>query len=422
MKVKNINKGTWAKFLFLILFFASSVVKADGKSDFNKGLSAYRAKDYRTAVTYFEKARQQGLTEVSVFYNLGATYYRLGELDKSIQMFERVIKSGQMKDAAYFNLGLIARKQNKNQLAVHYFNSTIQVSKNLKLTYLARENLREMGQQVGIWKTTALVESGFNDNVSNNATGLVGGGDVYLTLAAFTHALISGSQSSGWHAHGEIFKRSYSTIQGYGLASISGGVSRNASVFGKNAYVGGYYKAQMLDSADYQKIAGFEAGVKDRTSSGALYDYRYRLENIDAAPVYSYLQGTRQRFRIQRIGELGKSSSLILAYRYEINNRQNSSTASYTNVRQGIRATYFLTAGERTTWKVSARYRVSDYTPVAAQDRYDNLLQFSIERRKRINENGLEWTLKYSFMRNDSTDPNYAYTSNTYQVGLRKSF
>ena len=160
---------------------------------------------------------------------------------------------------------------------------------------------------------------------------------------------------------------------------------------------------------------------KNRTESGAIYDYRYRLESIDTAAAYNYLQGTRQRFRIQRLGKVGKHSSLILAYRIELNDRQNSSTASYTNVRHGIRASYYNTLGNGVSWRIAARYRVSDYTPVASQDRYDNLAQLSIERKKEL-RNDFEWTLKYSLSRNDSTDPVYTYTSNSYQVGVRKRF
>jgi len=399
----------------------SNIVQAAGEESFNQGLTAYKAGDYENAASLFEKARKEGLNKVSVYFNLGSSYYRLAEYDKAIPMFKQVVESGKMADIGNFNLGLIARKQNNDKLAREYFLQSISVSKNKKLIYLARKNIEEIDDRVGVWKSTVLTEAGFNDNVSNTATGIAGGGDAFITLAAYTRALISGSREKGWQAHGEFYSRTYSTITGYGLGSFSGGIRRNTKLLGQNVYLGGYYKMQTIDAAPYQNISGIEGGMKDRTASGASYDYRYRYESIDTDAAYSYLKGTRQRFRVQRFSKLGEDTSLILAYRFEMNDRQNSSTASYTNTRHGIRASYYHTVGDKVVWRVAARYRVSDYTPVATQDRFDNLVQFSIERKKEL-KHDLEWMLKYSFSRNDSTDPAYAYTSNTYQVGLRKRF
>jgi hypothetical protein len=421
MSCGSLCKRTWLYIVSFGLLIISHSVLAGGEESFNKGLTAYRAGHYEAAIGYFEKARKQGLNRVSVYYNLGSSYYRLEKYDQAISMFERVIRSGKMADIANFNLGLIARKQDNNKLAKKYFLRTISISKNRKLIYLARKNIREIEDKVGVWRTTVLADTGYNDNISNTATGLVGGGDAFFTVAAFTHALLSGSGDKGWSAHGEFFNRSYSTISGYGLGSLSGGIIRNTRLFGKNVYAGGYYKYQTIDGAPYQNIIGFESGLKNRTDSGARYDYRYRLESIDTSAVYSYLQGTRQRFRVQRVARLNKHSTLILAYRLELNDRQNSPTASFTNVRHGLRASYYKSVGNDVTWRVAARYRVSDYTAVAPQDRYDNLVQFSVQRRKTLHD-GLEWFLQYSLSRNDSTDPVYTYTSNTYKIGLRKHF
>jgi tetratricopeptide (TPR) repeat protein len=421
MNLQSLRCRSLLSALCIILLVFSNSALATGESSFKKGLDAYRGGDYKTAVEYFEKAREQGLAKVSVYFNLGSSYYRLEEYEKAIPMFKNVINSGTMADIGNFNLGLIARKQNKDKLARKYFVNSISVSNNEKLIYLAEQNIREIDDRVGVWRTTVLANAGFNDNVSNTATGLVGGGDAYMTFAAFTRAIISGSRDRGWLVHGEFYNRSYSTITGYGLGSLSGGVLRNSELFGKNIYGGGYYKIQTIDSAQYQNIAGFEGGLKARTDSGARYDYRYRIESLDTATAYNYLQGTRQRFRIQRISKLDKHTSLILNYRLELNDRQNSSTASYTNIRHGIRASYYHSTANDVVWRVAARYRVSDYTPVATQDRFDNLVQFSVERKKK-HKHGLEWSLKYLLSHNDSTDPVYSYTSNSLQVGIRKHF
>ena len=414
-------KKRWILAICAGLLVYSSTILASGEDSFNKGRTAYKAGNYKKAAELFEKARGQGLTKVSVFFNLGSSYYRLAEYEKAARMFERVIQTGKMADVARFNLGLIARKQDKPGLAKKYFTQTISTSKNNKLVYLARKNLQEIDNQTGIWHSTILAEGGFNDNVSNTATGIAGGGDAFVTLAAYTHALIQGSKNKGWSVHGEFYNRSYSTITGYGLGSLSGGVTRNTQLFSRDAYLGAYYKLQTIDGGPFQNVTGVESGIRNRTDSGATYDYRYRYEAIDADAAYNYLQGTRQKLRLQRVSALGNHSTLILTYRLELNDRQNSATASYSNVRHGIRASYYHSTGNEVTWRATARYRISDYTTVATQNRLDNLVQFSIQRRKKLRHN-LEWTLQYSLHRNDSTDSVYTYTSNIYQVGIRKRF
>lgn len=403
------------------LLFVTGTAFADGEQSFDQGLTAYRAGDYARAAELFENARKQGLTKVSVYFNLGSSYYRLEQYDQAIPMFKRVIDSGKMTDIGYFNLGLIARKQEKSGLARKYFSKSIAASKNKKLIFLARQNIREIDNRVGVWNASAIIEGGYDDNVSNTATGVASGGDSYLTLRAYTDALLTGTREKGWSAHGEFYNRSYATISGFGLGSLSGGAKLHMPMFGQDGFLGGYYKMQTLDSAPYENISGFETGAKTRTKSGVSYDYRYRLESIDTASAYSYLQGTRQRIRFQRRSRLGKDSTLTLAYRFELNDRQNSATASYSNSRHGIRASYYKMTGDGIRWRVIARFRISDYTPVATQDRKDTLVHFSVQRLKKINDD-LEWTLQYSLNHNDSTDSVYAYTSNTYQVGIRKHF
>ena len=405
----------------MLVFASTSGFAASGLENFNEGLQAYRSGDYEKAITLFEAARKKGIRKVAVYFNLGSSYYRLGEYDKAIPMFEQVTKFEKMADVGHFNLGLVARQQEKNELARIHFNQAIASSRNKKLIYLAQQNLEEIDARTGVWSGSAVAETGYDDNVSNTALGPASGGDSYLTLRAGVQAMLSGTRKKGWSAYGSFYHRSYSTVNTYNLGSMTVGARRHMPVFGQQGYVGGYYKALTLGGSGYENISGLEMGAESRVRSGVQYRYRYRIDSIATAATYNYLQGTRQRLRLERHSRPGKNSSLRLVYRLEKNDRQNSPVASYTNVRHGLRAIYTHRSDAKTRWRYTARYRLSDYTPVAAQNRDDSMTQLSVERSAMI-RNNLEWTAKYSITRNDSTDSAYTYTSNVYQLGIRKKF
>jgi len=394
---------------------------AGATDEFNSGMKAYRNHDYQQAVIFFEKARKQGLNKVAVYYNLGVSYYRLGKYDQAIPMFERVTRFPKMADAGYYNLGLIAREQKNDQLASSHFNKVISTSKNDKLVYLARRNLEEIDAPVGIWKGIALVEAGYDDNVSNTALGVASKGDAYVTLRAHINSLLSGTPGEGWKTYLDFYNRSYTTINSYSIGSIGGSIQRNMRLFGKQGYLGGSFKVLTLGGSEYEKIGGLDVSLENVAESGARYGYRYRIDSIMAAPAYNYLEGTRQRVDLVRRSTIRKNASLRLAYRLEVNDRRNSATASYSNVRHDFRSSYYLRTDDKTLWRFQGRYRFSDYTPVAAQNRDDSMLQLGVRRSRKIGKD-LEWQLQYTMTTNNSTDATYTYTSNVIQAGIRKQF
>jgi len=394
---------------------------AGGADSFNAGVKAYREGKYQEAANLFERARKEGVRKVSVYFNLGSSYYRLGQYEKATAMFEMVTKSKSMADIGYFNLGLIARQQGNIELAKAHFNRAIASSTNKKIIYLANKNIEEIDTRLGVWSGYAVAEAGYDDNVANSALGPASGGDAYAVLRAGTGSLLGGTRKKGWAVFGNIYSRSYSTISSYNLASVAGGVKRYMPILGRSGYIGGHYKVLTLGGAAYENISGFEIGTESRIKSGAQYRYEYNYDSIGAAAAYNYLQGTRQRLQMERQSRLDKNSTLSLRYRFELNDRQNSGTASYSNVRNGIRAIYKRHTDSKTRWLYSAQYRFSDYTPVAAQNRDDSMVRLTVLRTAAIGKN-LEWTAKYTLTRNDSTDSAYTYLSNVYQIGISKHF
>lgn len=63
------------------------------KAYYERGLSYFALGDMDTAISEIEKARSEGLDDVSLNWNLGWIYYLTGQYDKAIEANERVLRS-----------------------------------------------------------------------------------------------------------------------------------------------------------------------------------------------------------------------------------------------------------------------------------------------------------------------------------------
>lgn len=59
---------------------------------FGKGIAAYKAEDYETAVAAFERLAESGLKNGELFYNLGNAYLKSGDTGRAILWYERAMR------------------------------------------------------------------------------------------------------------------------------------------------------------------------------------------------------------------------------------------------------------------------------------------------------------------------------------------
>ena len=64
----------------LFLLFSSDIL-ASAESDYDLGVTAYKAGDNGIAVMYFEYAQKQGMDTVALQYNLASSYYKVGRYE-----------------------------------------------------------------------------------------------------------------------------------------------------------------------------------------------------------------------------------------------------------------------------------------------------------------------------------------------------
>jgi tetratricopeptide (TPR) repeat protein len=95
-------------FIFMtaaVLLWAGSLA-ASPRSDFEAGLSAYRANDMTGAITAWERVVAQGEVSGPLYYNLGNAYYRANRIGLATLYYERAKKLMPRDRDVYSNLDL----------------------------------------------------------------------------------------------------------------------------------------------------------------------------------------------------------------------------------------------------------------------------------------------------------------------------
>ena len=94
------------------------------------GETAYRNKQYRQSIDYYQKALEVGRGSapiVKIINNMALAHYRLGNYGKTMEMSNAVVQSEeateQEKANAYFNMGLVYEKQKRYRDAAQQYQS-----------------------------------------------------------------------------------------------------------------------------------------------------------------------------------------------------------------------------------------------------------------------------------------------------------
>ena len=78
--------------LFLLPLGLLSAQDNDYKSNFEKGLKAYKNKEYASAVKYYETSLSTGYKSPEAYNNLGLAYFKTADIGKAILSFERALR------------------------------------------------------------------------------------------------------------------------------------------------------------------------------------------------------------------------------------------------------------------------------------------------------------------------------------------
>ncbi len=91
-------------------------------SYFHKANEYYNAKDYKKAITLYEKAIKFKENEAAALYNSAVCFIKLKDYNKSIDLLKSAIKLKQ-ESKYFFNLGYCYTMLKNNRKALIYFNN-----------------------------------------------------------------------------------------------------------------------------------------------------------------------------------------------------------------------------------------------------------------------------------------------------------
>ena len=409
-------------FLSILISMMAPQVMASAKTDFELGAKYFNEGDYNRAVIQFESAYKQGMRNVSLYYNLGSSYFKIKNYQRAELYFREVAKFPEMKSLAEYNLGLIALRLNDASKARQKFESVIAFKQDEKLVSLSKQQLRDMKPEPDIWYAFINAGIGYDNNITALPDSIVSNvSDMFYELYATGELVLQGERQQGWLADVSFMRIDYDDTDFYDESQY--GVSI------KKADKLGSWLTQMelhLDKStyggdDFQSMLRFEVSGKRALSKTDRLYLKYRYDDISSDNMlYDYLQGWRQILRPEYRIYDAKSMS-VFYYELELNDRQDTSTASYSPTRHTLRGRYTYRLNE--TWHISGdvSWRYSDYELVTAPAREDDRWRIGAHVDYLFNKT-LKLRTKLIHTENESTLDVYDYNKTVISIGLSKSF
>ncbi|MFW2373163.1 MAG: tetratricopeptide repeat protein [Gammaproteobacteria bacterium] len=418
--------------LMVTAMMFSVEVRASASLDFDQGKKYFNAGDYQKAVDYFERARRQGLKSIALYYNLASSYYKLGDFDNARRYFQTLEEKPNMKPLATFNLGLVAKKTGDYAAARSYFQTVLNISKDQKLLSLANSELTKLAgvsrpkAPTKAWLGYASVSAGTDSNINiapiDGAPSEVDDNfiDAYLVL----DTMLDGTRANGWLADALIYRRNYLDSNLYDESQLGIGVKKLQKINKWSSYFQLHLDDFSYGGVNYQSILRFEVYARKELSRNKNYSLMYGMEKVSSGkPVYDYLEGNRQKVRVE-YRQYAKRSSQRYYYEYEINDREGTATISFSPTRHSLRAIFTRYIGTGRDWSLAGDlgYRHSSYSdPGTTSDRDEARARAAVNLDYRIDRT-LKLRTQASFTQNDSDNNNYDYERTLLSLKLSKQF
>ena len=398
-----------------LFLFMMQPVRAADSSEFKQGVQSFRRGNFDQAAQHFERARRAGMHTSALLYNLGVSYYRLGRYDQARRYFLELTHDPSMAPLAWYNLAVVADRQGHRDEARSYLQTVLRDAHDQKLRDLAHVQMAKLHATGTGWRGFISTYAGYDDNVSIAPTGTAAGPDEYLSVFAYTQNLVSGTSSRGLLFAGSLYTRQYASLAGYNLNSLRLEARRLTRWGDRFVWYGAYLGTSTFGGAPFQNTLGLQSDARWRLGHWKELRLHYRFEDISSLnSAYNYLQGWRQQLRVEERSHSG-ARKLRLIYEFELNDRQDQTTASFSPMRNTVRAVYELPLGGSWSAIGDLALRVSDYPQVATQNRHDLRLRalLAVSRKLGVSSN---LQLRYRRINNQSTDPQYQYVSNRFEL------
>ncbi len=409
--------------ILVILLLGFQNANATPAEDFDAGVRAFERKNYPQALEYFRRAEDAGMDSAVLLFNLGSVYYRLEQYPRSRQYFARLMDDPELGALAAYNLGLIAYKTGNQQAAIEYFERSAKSTDDVDLRILAYRQIEKLaGRALKPWFAYASVAYGYDSNItvlpSSTASEQTG---YFVQPILLGDWRLSGDADRGLHATALYVERDYRDSDSFDDDSYRlGGVFHDRAGKWRLEY-GVDYGQSTFGGDDYLTETGLFVNANNRFAGQRELRLHLRLEDIaNRSAEFEFLDGNRQLFEAEYRAQ-SRPREYRLEYAFEINDRANTATESFSPVRHTIGVRYYHDYGKQTRLGAGFDYRLSDYRQVPAQDRRDERARLRIDARHRLNAT-FDLQAELLFTDNQSTEPESEYDKYQLTVSVSALF
>jgi len=403
----------------LIFTHAHADPWADGNEAFQNG-------NVVAALSYFEAARDSGVTGPAVHYNIAVCQYELERYADAGETFAIIARDyPQMAGLAEYNLGLVSQRLGDASTASQHFLIAYRLSENNETIRVLASNqlagIQPEPETASSWSGGFGVRAGYDDNIVLRETADIPLGvtteSPMLDLFASVARPFSG-QLDGLRVEGSIYGVRYFDADDFDQNEISAGAVYEwrpgswyieAGVFAGAGWLGG-------DAFDRRIGVGVEGyrPLGDNASASLAYYYDDISEGDD---IFAGIQGKRQQFIARYRWYSSDGRRLLARLRHEENDRRDPGVSP---TRTGLSIDYRYLPDAGWGYEVGASYRRGRFSDVALP-RTENLVSARAALTRRL---GFDWMLlaEIRYSNNDSTDSTFSYDRNTLTVGAMRTF
>lgn len=387
----------------LAKFLIQEKQKSSPKLIYNLGVIYYKLQKYSLAQSYFKKLLLVNRYHLIAKYNLGLVAYKLGNTAESIKWFQRI--SGHKHNFGDIN--------NIQRLA------KVQIDKLLNTKPIAKKN----NLQAMRFKNYLFAYYGHDDSLSDPDGQTTTVDDSFLNVYATLNLNLDESVAEGVSWKFSLYSKDYTHLNSYDYKVVSTDFSRLVKINNWHHSAGLRLDSSTYGATDYQSTVRAELKTQFRSSSHKLAT-RYRYYDISSEDIlYDAYEGNQQR--LDFIYDLSfKPHKIKLDLGFEINDRADTATQSYSATRTKIQTAWTYRINK--TWKSQLKYeyrdsRYNDMNLPSNVVRDETRSISSIQLKYHLDK---KWWLvsDFRYTENDSNINSYSYTRNETRIGISGSF
>lgn len=402
--------------------FAATPTRAQSTDAFAAATTAFEAGDYLRALSLFQTARAGGVDSAALHYNIGVSQYRVGDYVEAVTTFDLVrARFPEFGALAEYNRGLALLALDRTAEARAAF-ERVRLEGDDTLRELARRALELTTPSAATpvtWVGFVDIGLGDDDNVALvdelSLPATLSASSSFTELAAYAGRSVEGQVPLRLGFSGYVVR--YADAPQFDQDAVRFDLDFGWTPGNWRLGAGPYLGETLLDGDGFERTLGVGARAMRPLTEDLALELRFSHDDLDSpSSRFDFVDGTRDRLRIG-LDYRAAHGRFRPSYEVEHNDR---ASANVSPARQRLALRYELSLTDLWFLDTTVSYRRSDYDDLAIP-RQERLTEAGTAARRRLPRG---WTLsaQYRFADNDSSDPQFSYTSNRVSLALGKGF